>query len=153
MIPGISLARWLVSAAVGCLLSLPLETGHAQTEGGFRVIVNSANPVTDLSRSELQRLFLRKTQVWKEGGTVQPLDLGESSDVRQRFSKRVLGKDVAAIKGYWQQLIFTGRGVPPVEKASEAEVIALVAANRYAIGYVSAGAELASGVKVVSIAP
>lgn len=140
----------LLRAAICCSALLFASTVAAQAEAPFRVIVHSTNPVASLTRSELSRLFLKKTVAWTSG-EVLPVDLGEDSEVRQVFSKRVLGKDVASVKGYWQQLIFTGRGVPPVEKASEADVLSFVATNRNAIGYISSTTPLGAGVKVVRI--
>jgi hypothetical protein len=63
----------------------------------------------------------------------------------------VHGKSVTAIKTYWQQQVFSGRDVPPVERPGDAEVVAYVRENVNAIGYVSAGAPLARGVKAVTI--
>ena len=62
----------------------------------------------------------------------------------------VLGKTVSAVKSYWQQQIFAGREVPPVEKTSDAEVIAFVKANRGAVGYVSDTAAV-TGVRVLRV--
>ena len=143
----------IVALAVAALALVQPWTGHAQSEVSYRIVVNSANPVSSLSRNELARLFLKKTIAWQSGGEVRPVDLAEDSDVRQAFSKEILGKDVSAVKGYWQQLIFTGRGVPPIEKQSEAAVLAFVAAERYAIGYVSTTASLGSDVRVVHVTP
>ena len=149
-------ARLASSFGVAVLLagtlavSLP-DVRHTAPDTPYKVIVNKSNPVVSLTKSELARLFLKKAIVWQGGGEVQPVDLGEDSDIRQAFSKQVLGKDISAVKGYWQQLIFTGKGVPPIEKQSESEVLAFVAANRNAIGYVSAGATLGADVKVVKI--
>lgn len=82
---------------------------------------------------------------------VLPVDLPATSPVRSGFSQGVHDKPVAAIKVYWQRRIFTGQGVPPVEKASDREVLDYVAANRAAIGYVSANARVGDGVKVVNL--
>ena len=49
---------------------------------------------------------------------------------------------MSAVANYWQRQIFSGRGTPPPIKESDAEVIAFVAANPGAIGYVSADAEV-----------
>lgn len=137
---------------LACTLAVSLpDVRRTAPDTPYKVVVNKSNPVTTLTKSELSRLFLKKTIVWQGGGEVQPVDLGEDSDARQAFSKQVLGKDISAVKGYWQQLIFTGRGVPPIEKQSEAEVLAFVSANRNAIGYVSAAAMLGPDVKVVKI--
>ena len=57
---------------------------------------------------------------------------------------------ISAIESYWRQQIYSGRGVPPPVKATDADVVAFVAANPGGIGYVSAAADTA-GVKVVEI--
>lgn len=136
----------LVSAAL-----LSPASMSTQSAPSFQVIVHQTNPVTSLSRGEIARLFLKKTTSWKAGGLAQPVDLVESSEVRRSFSSRVLDKDVAAVKGYWQERIFTGRGVPPIEKGTEAEVVQFVASNEHAIGYVSPNTSLDPNVKVLRL--
>jgi ABC-type phosphate transport system substrate-binding protein len=139
-------------ARAALLASLVLAPGALRAQGeAYRVIVNSGNRIEALPRAEVARLFLKKTVAWPGGEPVIPVDRAEDADVRRSFSKGVLGKDVPAVKGYWQQLIFTGRAVPPVEKATDAEVVAFVAANAAAIGYVSASAPLGAGVKVLRV--
>jgi hypothetical protein len=54
------------------------------------------------------------------------------------------------VKSYWQQLIFSGRGVPPPELDTEEEVIRYVGRHPGALGYVSSYGEV-GGVKVVIV--
>lgn len=117
----------------------------------YRVIVNSANPTTTLSKEDLARLYLKKMSTWKTGTPVMVVDLGPKSPVRAEFSMTVLGRDVPTMKNYWQQSLFSGRGVPPIEQPTEAQVVASVAANPGAIGYVSADVPLPESVRTVSI--
>jgi ABC-type phosphate transport system substrate-binding protein len=117
----------------------------------YRVIVNSANPTSTLSKEDLARVYLKKMSTWKTGQQVQVVDLGPKSPVRAEFSVTVLGRDVPTMKNYWQQSLFSGRGVPPIEQPTEAQVVAFVAANPGAIGYVSADAQLPESVKTVSV--
>ena len=117
----------------------------------YRVIVNSANPTTTLSKDDLARVYLKKMSTWKTGQAVQVVDLGPKSPVRAEFSQAVLGRDVPTMKNYWQQSLFSGRGVPPIEQPTEAQVVAFVAANPGAIGYVSSDAQLPESVKAVSV--
>ena len=123
----------------------------AAAQGGYVVIVNPENPATSLSQEAVARLFLKKVARWTSGEPVQPVDLAEASELRDLFTKTILGRSVAAVKSYWQQQIYSGRGVPPVEKANEAEVIAFVRSNPGAIAYVSATAAQAHGVRAVSV--
>jgi hypothetical protein len=62
----------------------------------------------------------------------------------------VHARSVAAVKSYWQQVIFSGRGVPPPELESDEAVIRHVTRSPGAVGYVS-GAANVRGVRVVSV--
>jgi ABC-type phosphate transport system substrate-binding protein len=117
----------------------------------FIVIANEAGTISSLTAQEVSNLFLKKTAAWPDGTEAVPVDLGESSPVRESFSKVVHGKSLGPIKAYWQKMIFSGRSVPPPEKSSAAEVVAFVRARRGAIGYVPAGTPLGPGVKVLNV--
>jgi ABC-type phosphate transport system substrate-binding protein len=117
----------------------------------YRVIVNAANPTTALTKVDLARVYLKKMSSWKNGAAVTVVDLGPKSPVRAEFSVSVLGRDVPTMKNYWQQSLFSGRGVPPIEQPSEAQVVAFVAANPGAIGYVSSDTQLSDNVKTIPV--
>jgi ABC-type phosphate transport system substrate-binding protein len=123
----------------------------ARTQDGFVLIVNQANPVVSLRAAEVSRLFLRKQTRWPNGQLVEPVDQVESSPTRRHFSDAVHGMDVPSVYSYWQEIVFSGRGEPPPERASDAEVVAFVRAHVNAFGYVSPAAAL-SGVKVLTLA-
>lgn len=126
-------------------------TGWSQAQGkGYRLIVNSKNPVTSLPREKVAAYYLKKSTTWEHGGAVQPVDLPDENSTRKTFSEEVLKKSLTAVKAYWQQRIFSGRDVPPAEKPSDAEVVAYVKANERALGYVSDKADVAE-VKVVAV--
>jgi len=70
--------------------------------------------------------------------------------VRRRFSEQVLNRSVTAVRSYWQQIIFSGRDVPPPELGGDAEVLEFVKKHVGAIGYVS-GAASTNGAKVIAV--
>jgi ABC-type phosphate transport system substrate-binding protein len=117
---------------------------------GFKVIVNGSNSSTKISKADLNAIFLKKLVKWSDGTPAVPVNQSKKSAVRDNFATAVHGKSVAAVDSYWQQQIFSGRDVPPAEKASDAEIVAFVKANAGAVGYVSDGGATA-GVKVVSV--
>jgi hypothetical protein len=117
------------------------------------VVVNVANPVTALPADEVSKLFLKKTAKWPDGARVMPVDLVDSSALREAFSKQIHGKGSSAIKAYWQRMIFSGQEVPPPEKPSIGEALAYVRGNPGAIGYAPAGADLGPGLKVLRVTP
>src|SRR5204863_1356169 len=133
--------------AIALLVLAPVSTSAASS---FKVIVNNAVHVDALSKKEVADLFMKRTPKWSNGTPVTAVDQSDRAPVREEFSRAVHGKPTAAVKSYWQQQIFSGREVPPVEKSSDADVVTLVRANAGAIGYVDAGTDT-SGVKVVNV--
>jgi hypothetical protein len=60
-------------------------------------------------------------------------------------------RSATAIRAFWQQQIFSGRDIPPVEKPGDADVMRAVADNVGAIGYVLSGTRLAPGIRAVTV--
>ncbi len=126
--------------------------GVASGEGlGFAVIVNEGNPVESLSRAQLTKIFLKQESAWPDGQVIVPVDQSEDSPVRAEFTRVVLGRSVAAVKSFWQKQIFSGSAVPPVEKATGADVAVYVSSFRGAVGYVAVARQLSDGRAVVSL--
>ena len=143
-----------ISRLVVALLTLVAITSPraAAAQSAYKVIVNSSNPVSSLSRDEVSRLFLKKVTTWSNAKPVAVVEQKPSAAVREVFTKTVHGRQLGYITSYWQQMIFSGRATPPPEKASDAEISAFVAGNATAIGYVDAATPLPTGVKVLNIA-
>ncbi len=139
---------WTLAIVLGLAV---WRTDATAQQGSYKIVVNAAQSVTSLTASELSQLFLKQQTRWDDGQAVIPVDLPTTSPVRERFSEEIHNRQVGAIRVYWQRMIFSGREVPPVEKASDAEVIAYVAANANAIGYVSTSARTGDNVKVLSV--
>jgi ABC-type phosphate transport system substrate-binding protein len=116
----------------------------------FVLVAHPSVSATTLSRAEASRMFMRLQTTWPDGGHVRPVDQAKSSPLRDAFSREVLGKSPSAVDQYWTQAIFSGRAVPPVEKRSDADVLAYVRENPGAIGYVSASSP-AEGVKKIPL--
>ena len=134
-------STWAMGLLVGLALLVPSHRASAQ---GYVVVVNEAGPAS-LTKDDLSRIFLKKSK------TLMPVDQDKDAKVRSTFSKAILGRPLSAIISYWQQQIFSGGDSPPVEKASDAEVLAFVRNNPKAIGYVAAGTDLGSGVRAVTV--
>ena len=122
----------------------------AQDASAYKVIVNSSNMTAPLSRLKVGEMFLKKAPRWADGTPVMPVEPSAKTPMRQRFTLEVYGKQVIAISAYWQQMIFSGKGIPPPEKSTDADVVAYVRDTPGGIGYVWAGADTSS-VRVVSV--
>ena len=124
----------------------------AQDAQGYKVVVNAANPETSIRRSDLSDIFLKKATRWPHGEAAVPVDQSTTSPARAAFSKDVHRQGVDTLVQYWQQQIFSGRDTPPRVKLTDTEVMNVVQANAGAVGYVSDGATLIDGVKLLSVA-
>ena len=135
----------------------PVMSGAAHATPGplagaaFVVVVHADNPTPSLTREHLARLFLRKVARWPGGQPALPVDLPADAPAREAFTRRVLARSVTAVRAYWQERIFSGRDVPPPERAGEAEALAYVRAHPEAVGYVSATTALPHGVRVLPV--
>lgn len=126
----------------------PVATAQAPAE--YRVIVNSANPTKELTRSQVSSFLLKKKPKWDHGPDAAPADLAGESAVRSAMSEEIHGRTVASVKNFWQRQIFSGRDVPPPEMPDDAKMVEFVRGKDGAIGYVSAAARV-DGVKVLSV--
>ena len=113
----------------------------ASIESGARAedvvaVVSAKSPVTALTQAQVADIFLGKTSRFPDGSQAVPIDQPEDSPVRDRFYAQVTGKSAAQVKAYWSKIIFTGRGQPPMQAASGAELKKMIAQNPAAIGYI-----------------
>jgi hypothetical protein len=64
------------------------------------------------------------------------LEQAFSSIFLNEIQVNIVGRSSTQVSAYWSKLVFTGKGVPPKEVADDAAVIAAVAADASAIGYI-----------------
>jgi ABC-type phosphate transport system substrate-binding protein len=121
-----------------------------ESPGGFQVIVHPRNRIARVSRDTLADIFLKKRTRWPTGSVIRPVDRDPGSTERRYFSSAVMNRPIAAIRSYWRQIIFSGRGVPPPELDSDEKVMAYVRQHEGAVGYVSLRAPL-FGVKPLTV--
>jgi ABC-type phosphate transport system substrate-binding protein len=141
----------IVFATALCLTGLALLPATGATEAlSFRVIVHPSNSASTVPAAFLQDAFLKRATRWPSNVSISPVDQRPDSAVRQRFTKDVLRRSVAAIKAYWQQRIFSGRDVPPPELDHDDQVVSYVLNHPGSVGYVSHSTEL-RGAKVLQI--
>lgn len=101
------------------------------------VIVHPSN-ANALDEAAVSKIFLGREKSFADGKSVVPLSLVESSPASTAFNDAVLKKSSSQLKAYWSKLVFTGKGTPPKEIATDEEMIKLVATNPSVIGYVDA---------------
>ncbi len=111
------------------------------------VIVHPSNANT-VDEATISKIYLGREKSFADGSAVIPMSLAESAAASATFNEKVLKKSSSQLKAYWSKLVFTGKGTPPKEVASDDEMVKLVAGNPSLMGYVDA-AKVDASVKVV----
>lgn len=111
------------------------------------VIVHPSNAAT-LDADAISKLYMGREKSFPGGASAVPLALADTAAATNEFNDKVLKKPSSQLKAYWSKLIFTGKGTPPKEIASDAEMVKLIGSNPNMIGFVDAKA-VDGSVKVV----
>jgi len=142
-----------LSVWVAGLVVIPLlwtAVPSAQGPPPFIVIVNKSNPITSLPVTELQRVFRKQTRMWRHGESMVPVDWDATSEVRQEFSRLVMGRSVREMADFWIQQSITQGLAPPSTQKSTRAILRFVASVPGAISYVPRG-EADESVKVIDV--
>lgn len=131
----------LLASLMTCLMASPLAA-RAETA----VIVHPKNSATRLLAEQAAQIFLGRSNL------LTPIDLPDSSATRSEFYQKIAGKDQDQVKAIWSKIVFTGKGFPPKEYNTPADVKKAVAADPAAIGYIDRAA-VDGTVRVVLIVP
>lgn len=113
------------------------------------VVVHPEHPQA-FDKSAIARLYLGKDKTYANKEIAVLIAQIESAPVTLEFNSKVLGKNAKQLKSHWSRLVFTGKGIPPNEVSTDADVIAEIKKNVNAIGYVDL-ASVTKDVKVVAI--
>lgn len=135
-------SKTLTGIAVGCSISF-----FSLAE--VVVVVHPSNGAS-LDKKSVQRIFLGKEKKFSDGKEALPINQVTTSAARGSFDSDTLERSSTQIAAYWSKLVFTGKGIPPKELDDDAAVLAIVADNPNAIGYVDS-ASVSDAVKVISL--
>lgn len=112
------------------------------------VVVAAKSSLAGLNKEQVADLFVGKSQQVAGSSVV----LVDQAELKDEFYSKATGRSAAQIKATWAKLLFTGKGNPPKEMASNAEVKRFVSTNPSAIGYIDKAA-VDGSVKVVLSLP
>jgi ABC-type phosphate transport system substrate-binding protein len=117
----------------------------------FVIVVHSSVEGSQIRRSVLASIYQKDVVRWGNELRIVPVDQSSHAAIREAFTREVLGESLGEVQRFWERRLATNRQLPPITRASDAEVLAFVASNKGAIGYVRPGIELPQGVKVVTL--
>lgn len=113
------------------------------------VIVHPSNNDA-INAKNVQRIFLGKEKKFPGGVKAKPINQVSGGPARDQFDSGILGRSTTQVSAYWSKLVFTGKGIPPKEVDNDAAVVAAVAADASAIGYIDSSA-VTGDVKALTI--
>jgi ABC-type phosphate transport system substrate-binding protein len=121
------------------LASLPSQAGSV-------VVIGHAS-LSRLEAATVEKIFTGKA-IEVGGVPVTAINASSGSSLRQRFLQSFLNQDEEKYTAYWTVRRYIGKGAPPREVASAAEVISFVQSTPGAIGYIDE-ADLRPGMNVL----
>jgi len=116
------------------LLVLPIAFVQAQEP--LAVVVNKANPIDKITRSELIDLFMGKYVAFPDDSKAIPVELKGEHEIKVNFYRNLVDMPLSRVNAYWSRLRFTGRKRVAVLQPNEAELVDYIIAHKQAIGYV-----------------
>jgi ABC-type phosphate transport system substrate-binding protein len=119
------------------------------SEGGLVLVVAKSNPVGNVTRAELNRIFSGDA-IRIDGEPVVPFALASNRPERQAFDQVVLGMSPEEANKYWIDRRIRGQGNPPKSAPSPEVMSKVIASFPAAMGYLPASA-LTPGLKPVAI--
>ena len=122
-----------MKASISILCGAAVLGLAAMAQAEVAVIVNPAAAKAP-SQSDVANIFLGKDK------SMKGIDQAGWTPAKEAFYAGVTSKNESQLKSYWSGLIFTGKGQPLPSVAGDAAVVAQVAGEADAIGYVDKAA-------------
>jgi ABC-type phosphate transport system substrate-binding protein len=120
-----------------------------QAKAQVIVIANLSAKSSDVSKSDIREVFTGAASSLKDGSHVTPVLL-KAGAANEEFLSAYVGKNDSAFRAGWRSLVFSGQASMPKSLESESAVVAYVAHNAGAIGYIGKGTPH-EGVKVLAV--
>ena len=128
--------------------SLILGFAAAARAADVAFIAHPSLKESSLSAEEARNILLNNKTKWSSGPAVKLVVLSEGP-VHDHVLKQFAQRTPDQFEKYWKKQVFTGVGSMPTQAKTDAEVIAYVAENPGAFGYVSK-ASVTDKVKVLT---
>jgi hypothetical protein len=131
-----------IVSLIACLLFPNTQAGE--------IIVIGNNNVPKMDAATVSKVYTGK-YISVAGVSVSPIGLKPGNSTRNRFLQDFLHQDEEKYDAYWTVRRYIGKGTPPPEMATTAELISYVQATPGAIGYLDA-ADVKHGISVNVVA-
>jgi ABC-type phosphate transport system substrate-binding protein len=96
------------------------------------VVVNPDSGVNRVDREDVINIFMGRYHQLPSGITAIPVDFQAA---KEDFYAQLINKSLPEVNAFWARLVFSGRAMPPLQIRTAEELLAFVARNKGAIGY------------------
>jgi len=135
---------------LNCLLGAALVQIPLAQEQGVAVVVNPKNPVSDITKSELRKIFAGEKRTWPGGLSIK-LIVRVPGSYERIVLLRLLGMSESEYKQHWISQVFHGEAqAEPVALFSNGMQKEAIAAFPGAIALVALG-DVKPGMKVLKV--
>jgi hypothetical protein len=134
--------RLVLAALLAACAALPARAADPA------VLVIGHHTLPKVDAATVQRLYTGRA-IELAGQAVTVVNAAPGSALRQRFLAIYLQQDDEQYRAYWTVRRHVGKGVPPRELSSSAEVIGFVQSTPGAVGYIDVG-DLRSGLNIIA---
>lgn len=99
------------------------------------VVISNQSSLTYLTKQNIKRIFLNKTDFLPNGKKVNVAE-GMSSKVKRIFYRHITNKSQSQLRSYWAKQVFTGKGRPP-HRLNTDKLVNYVVNNPNTISYIT----------------
>ena len=129
------------------VVSLAVSLAFTQAHAGEIVVIGNSN-VPKMDAAIIQKIYTGKI-ISVSGINVTPVGVKPGTNARNLFLQGFLNQDEEKYTAYWTVRRYIGKGAPPAELASDADVIKYVQSTPGAVGYIDE-ADLKPGMNVIA---
>lgn len=108
------------------------------TASSVQILVNEGVHATQFTPTDIRQIFVGHRQYWPDGKRIRVFVLEDNSDLHKAFCREALHIFPYQLSRIWDQMTYSGQGVPPTRVSSPQALIDAIETTDGAIGYVSA---------------
>jgi hypothetical protein len=112
------------------------------------LVANPQSGIERLTQDEVINIYLGRYRRLASGMVAEPFDHPIDSELRSRFYRRLVNKNLAEINAYWARLVFSGKTRPPQVVENVENALRYVATQPGALAYIER-AQADTRVKIV----
>ena len=129
------------------IVLLLLGARAAIAQDNIWVVANVSESSLAFTKADVRTLFMNNS--YTQGMGLHPVAMAPGNRLRSIFNAKIITLPESRIQSYWAQMRFSGRMTPPKEFDTLEAMLAYIANNKGAVGYVPAETELPEHLTVI----